>query len=194
MLKAGRYSSRSSVTVVLVLALLTPIRSAGASDQVENTGDVLRLLIPAVAYGGTFYLHDSEGRKQFYKSFFTNLGVTYALKASISKTRPNGEDNDSFPPTWGHPMSPGAGWNLIIISQWMSWPGQPSESLSASSGRIASTFHSGELDEVPNVISCRFLAYGLHSRSRRGCRGDCSSRHGTGKSAGGEGSPVGKST
>jgi membrane-associated phospholipid phosphatase len=55
------------------------------------------LLIPAAAYGSTFYQHDSEGRKQFYKSFFTNLGVTYALKKTISKTRPNGKDDESFP-------------------------------------------------------------------------------------------------
>ena len=78
-------------------ALLIPLRPAVASDQVENIGDTLRVLIPAIAYGSTFYLHDSDGRKQFYKAFFTNLGVTYALKKTISKTRPNGEDNDSFP-------------------------------------------------------------------------------------------------
>jgi len=87
-----------SICLVLCCsALLMPLRSAVASDQVENIGDILRVLIPAVAYGSTFYVDDSEGRKQFYKSFFTNLGVTYALKASISKTRPNGEDDDSFP-------------------------------------------------------------------------------------------------
>jgi membrane-associated phospholipid phosphatase len=78
-------------------ALLMPLRPAVASDQVENIGDTLRVLIPAIAYGSTFYLHDSDGRKQFYKAFFTNLGVTYALKKTISKTRPNGADNDSFP-------------------------------------------------------------------------------------------------
>lgn len=63
----------------------------------EDDGSVLRTLIPAVAYGTTFYMHDHDGRVQFYKSFFTNLGTTYALKAVISKTRPNGEDDDSFP-------------------------------------------------------------------------------------------------
>ena len=82
---------------LLLGILLAPVHHAGASDKVENTGDILRTLIPAVAYGTTFYLHDSDGRSQFYKSFFTNLAATYTLKATVSKTRPNGEDDDSFP-------------------------------------------------------------------------------------------------
>jgi membrane-associated phospholipid phosphatase len=77
--------------------LLVPIHHARASDRVENTGDILRTLIPAVAYGATLYLHDSDGRSQFYKSFFTNLATTYALKKTVTKTRPNGEDDESFP-------------------------------------------------------------------------------------------------
>ena len=63
----------------------------------EDNGSIMRTLIPAVAYGTTFYMHDHDGRTQFYKSFFTNFGTTYALKAMISKERPNGKDDDSFP-------------------------------------------------------------------------------------------------
>jgi membrane-associated phospholipid phosphatase len=82
---------------LLICLLLAPVHHAMAASQAEDNGDFLRTLIPAVAYGATFYMHDSEGRVQFYKSFFTNLGVTYALKAAVSKTRPNGTDDDSFP-------------------------------------------------------------------------------------------------
>jgi membrane-associated phospholipid phosphatase len=97
MLKTEKWLPSGTAALILFFVLLTPCRHAMASDQAENIGDALRVLIPAAAYGSTFYLHDSDGRKQFYKSFFTNLGVTYALKKSISKTRPNGADNDSFP-------------------------------------------------------------------------------------------------
>jgi membrane-associated phospholipid phosphatase len=83
--------------VLLVCALCAPFKATFASDGVENAGSIIRTLIPAVAYGTTFYLHDSEGRSQFYKSFFSNLAVTYALKATVSKTRPDGSDNESFP-------------------------------------------------------------------------------------------------
>ncbi len=65
--------------------------------RAEDDGSIMRTLIPAVAYGATFYMHDGDGRIQFYKSFFTNLGATYALKAMIDKERPNGKDDDSFP-------------------------------------------------------------------------------------------------
>lgn len=77
--------------------VLAPWPARADTGGVEKSGDILRTLIPAVAYGTTFYLHDRDGRMQFYKGFFTNLGVTYALKATVSKTRPNGSDDESFP-------------------------------------------------------------------------------------------------
>lgn len=84
-------------SIVLAFFLLAPVQSAQASDGVENAGSVIRTLIPAVAYGTTFFLHDSEGRSQFYKGFFTNMAATYALKAVSDKTRPDGSDDKSFP-------------------------------------------------------------------------------------------------
>lgn len=89
MFKLSKYPS------ILTLACLFLFSSSTA--RAEDNGSLMRTLIPAVAYGTTFYLHDKDGRVQFYKSFFTNLGATYALKAMISKERPNGEGDDSFP-------------------------------------------------------------------------------------------------
>jgi len=83
--------------ILFALSLSVPVQNARASDGVENAGSIIRTLIPAVAYGTTFYLHDSEGRPQFYKGFFTNLAATYTLKTVSSKTRPNGKDDESFP-------------------------------------------------------------------------------------------------
>ncbi len=62
----------------------------------EKAGDILQILIPSVAYGTTLYLEDKEGQNQFYKSFGTNLALTYGLKYSINKKRPNGGKH-SFP-------------------------------------------------------------------------------------------------
>ena len=85
------------VALALIASLgLSWSSAALASDGVEKTGDVLQILIPAVAYGTTFYLDDAEGRPQFYKAFFTNLAVTHGLKAAIDKERPNGSSK-SFP-------------------------------------------------------------------------------------------------
>jgi membrane-associated phospholipid phosphatase len=84
----------SKHTAMLILGMfLLMSKPVLATDD----GSFMRTLIPAVAYGTTFYMHDKDGRIQFYKSFFTNLGATYALKALISEERPNGEDDDSFP-------------------------------------------------------------------------------------------------
>ena len=83
--------------LLLTLALLSYCPTSAASDPVVRSGSILRTLIPAVAYGTTFYLHDKDGRSEFYKSFSTNYAATYALKQTISKTRPNGKDDESFP-------------------------------------------------------------------------------------------------
>ncbi|MGA9573202.1 MAG: phosphatase PAP2 family protein [Lysobacterales bacterium] len=86
-------SAKCPSVLVLTCIFLVSSSPARASDD----GSFMRTLIPAVAYGTTFYMHDHDGRNQFYASFFTNLGATYALKATISKERPNGTDDKSFP-------------------------------------------------------------------------------------------------
>jgi len=80
------------------MSLLSAVSTASAKEgNIERAGDILQLLIPATAYGATYFLDDKDGRRQFYKSFFTSLGVTFALKLSINKERPNHSDNNSFP-------------------------------------------------------------------------------------------------
>ncbi len=59
-------------------------------------GDILQVLIPSTAYGTTLFLGDKTGEMQMYQSFFTNLGITYAVKGGVNKKRPDG-GNHSFP-------------------------------------------------------------------------------------------------
>lgn len=82
--------------VILSLTFFTQSNARAASGT-EITGDILQILIPAGAYGATFLKDDPEGRMQFYKSFCTNLGVTYALKYAINKPRPENNGDHSFP-------------------------------------------------------------------------------------------------
>jgi membrane-associated phospholipid phosphatase len=98
----------------------SPSSQAASKDKIEKSGDIVQLLIPAIAYGTTFYLDDSEGRGQFYKSFLTNLGVTYGLKYAIDKKRPDGGSH-SFPSGHTSAAFPGAafihqryGWKYAI--------------------------------------------------------------------------------
>lgn len=88
---------RSTIPLCLVCVLFLASRVAAASEGIVTSGDILRTVIPAVAYGATFYMHDKDGRRDFYESFAVNYGVTWGLKQLISKERPNESGDDSFP-------------------------------------------------------------------------------------------------
>lgn len=85
-----------SLPAVLFLTTVSFTSLSHASTH-EAAADVLRIAIPAVAWGATQLLDDSEGEKQFYYSFASNVLATYGMKQLISKQRPNGEDDDAFP-------------------------------------------------------------------------------------------------
>jgi len=54
-------------------------------------------IVPAAAYGLTFKSDNNDGRKQFYKSILSTAAITYGLKKTIKKERPNAKDRESFP-------------------------------------------------------------------------------------------------
>jgi len=83
------------VMSILVLFAFV-VGQAKAVDRIEKNGDILQILIPSIAYGATFYVDDTDGRSQFYKSFASTVGITQLLKYTIDKKRPNGADK-SFP-------------------------------------------------------------------------------------------------
>lgn len=67
-----------------------------ASEDLSHSADVLRVLIPASAYGITYVKDDKTGRSQFHKGFLATVGLTYGLKIAVDKKRPNGGEH-SFP-------------------------------------------------------------------------------------------------
>lgn len=69
---------------------------ARAADDLTRAGDGLLVFLPAIALGATVSQNDNEGLWQFSQSIVTTAAVTYGLKGSIDKKRPNGEDH-SFP-------------------------------------------------------------------------------------------------
>ena len=74
---------------------------------IERAGDLIQLAIPITGLGLTYYKDDKSGRKQFWNSYISSLSITYFLKHSIDKTRPNGDCCESFPS--GHTASAFAG-------------------------------------------------------------------------------------
>ena len=91
----SRSASSAKLFIVFFIYALTQSPSA-ASDTIETSGDYLQILIPAVALS-TELVSSNQEEFEFYRSFTANLLVTHALKLSISKERPNGSDNNSFP-------------------------------------------------------------------------------------------------
>ena len=79
-------------------------QSVGESENIEKTGDILQVLIPAIGLGSTIlYEEDLNGTKQFFKSLVTTQLITESLKIVTKKQRPNGECCKSFPS--GHTSS-----------------------------------------------------------------------------------------
>lgn len=81
------------------LALALPLCLAGAaqaSDRAEATGSALRLLLPAAAFGVTYFEDDEPGRWQYARGLGVTVAATYALKYAVDAERPNGEGH-GFP-------------------------------------------------------------------------------------------------
>lgn len=82
---------------LLIFLMNISVTYAGGKSNTEKAGDILQILIPATAYVTTLALNDLEGRNQFYKSLATNLGLTYTLKYTVNKPRPENNGDNSFP-------------------------------------------------------------------------------------------------
>ena len=74
--------------ISIALATIMLSGSLYAKSNTEKAGDILQIAIPLVAYGTTLYLNDEEGKNEFYKSYGTTLGMTYALKYTVREKRP----------------------------------------------------------------------------------------------------------
>jgi membrane-associated phospholipid phosphatase len=97
LLGARAVGIRRVLRAPLLLLCATWLFASGLTAQ-ENAGTVLAVAVPAAAFAATTLIHDdAEGRRQLFMSAATNLAATLALKFVISKERPDGSDNESFP-------------------------------------------------------------------------------------------------
>lgn len=93
--------SRIALALLICCGMLT---NAGAADNIQASGNVLQIALPALALGASLghrnevdgSLWDRNGTLQFGESAALTLGVTYALKYSVNEKRPNGGSH-SFP-------------------------------------------------------------------------------------------------
>lgn len=117
---------------ILFLILFINIEAKSQKSNIELSGDILEIVIPATALGSTLIYNDNyKGAIQFIKAFGTSMLITHSLKRIINKRRPNGGDL-SFPS--GHTTSAFAsaaflerryGWKVgipsYIIASYVGW-------------------------------------------------------------------------
>ena len=71
--------------------------NALSSTRSGDVGDALEKFIPLATLAATIAKRDYQGSKEFSKGLLATLGTTYAMKGLISKERPDGRDDNSFP-------------------------------------------------------------------------------------------------
>jgi membrane-associated phospholipid phosphatase len=63
----------------------------------QKIGDVVLFALPAATLGTSFIIGDKKGAWQFTKGLLLTVGVTYGLKYSINKQRPDMSNDNAFP-------------------------------------------------------------------------------------------------
>lgn len=91
--------------------MLLPKMGCCQKKSIEKVGDVTQLLLPATAAISTIILKDKKGTWQFAKSYATTMAITYTLKHTVKKERPDSHNTHSFPS--GHTSSAFSGASFI---------------------------------------------------------------------------------
>ena len=97
--------------VAFVLVLLAP-GAALAKTTTETLGDIGQIAVPAAGLLVAGVKHDGKGVLQLAEAFGTTMAITYILKSTVDRTRPNG-GSQSFPS--GHAASAFAGAAFLQI-------------------------------------------------------------------------------
>ncbi len=63
----------------------------------QKIGDVILIALPAATLGTSFIIGDEPGAWQFTKGLLLTEAVTYGLKLSINKQRPDRSNDNAFP-------------------------------------------------------------------------------------------------
>ena len=84
-------------TLLLLLFFIFSISTYSQNDAIKTTGDVLLFVIPTATFATTLIVGDKKGAWQFTKGLLLTEALTYGLKYTVKKERPDHSDNLSFP-------------------------------------------------------------------------------------------------
>jgi len=93
----NKYNSYKLIAPLLLLFLYSFSNLSAQNKTVEDAGDIILFALPATTLATTFIIGDTKGSWQFTKGLLLTEAVTYGLKYSINKQRPDMSNNNSFP-------------------------------------------------------------------------------------------------
>lgn len=85
------------VLVFFFLLLINPNPLYAQNKTIKTTGDIILIALPTTTLVSTFIIGDKKGSWQFTKSLLLTEAVTYGLKYSVNKQRPDMSNFNSFP-------------------------------------------------------------------------------------------------
>ncbi|WP_303315165.1 phosphatase PAP2 family protein [Flavivirga abyssicola] len=98
MLPVLKHTCNAFTTVwLLTILLVNCFYSFSQNKTIETAGDVILFTAPVAAVTTTLLFKDKKGRWQFTKGAILSSIITYGLKLSINKSRPDASNENSFP-------------------------------------------------------------------------------------------------
>lgn len=93
---------KNLLTLLALLMLALPVSAqelevTGSRKAVRTSGDIEAVLLPVAGLTAVLVRQDWQGLKQGAFSALATAGITYALKYSVKKDRPDHSDRHSFP-------------------------------------------------------------------------------------------------
>ncbi|PKG51749.1 phosphatase PAP2 family protein [Olleya sp. 1-3] len=85
------------VFIFFILFVITCNKLPAQNTVIERSGDIILIALPVTTLASTFLIDDTKGSWQFVKSLVLTEALTYGLKLSVNKPRPDASNNHSFP-------------------------------------------------------------------------------------------------
>lgn len=83
--------------VLIVILFFISFNSGAQKKALESSGDVILFTLPVATLTTTFIVGDGDGSWQYIKGLLLNGAITYGLKLTVNKSRPDGSNENSFP-------------------------------------------------------------------------------------------------
>ncbi len=93
----NKHVSYKLKVLFLLVCLYSSSNLTAQNETIEDAGDIILFVLPATTLATTFIIGDTKGSWQFTKAFLLTEAVTYGLKLSIDKERPDMSNNNAFP-------------------------------------------------------------------------------------------------